>query len=235
VPHPKGFVRIWQIPEAGRRYLAFVDPMGEPNEDEWDARPERDKQDYACVQVIDLDSGAQVAEWHGRLAEPELAKEAAKLGYIYGKAQIVVERGGGYGTTCAHVLDREIAYWNLYRQEEFGKTRSKPTTLVGWRTSEHTRPQMIEALRSAIVEVSRNPRLLPFEGLLGELRTCVVNRRGKPEHAPGCHDDRVMALAGALAVRMRGDSVIRLRPAPKPKKLLTGQRRRLDRAPRVRA
>jgi hypothetical protein len=42
--------------------------------------------------------------------------------------------------------------------------------------------------------------LLKSETLLDEMRTFVYNKRGREEADGGCHDDRVLAAAGAVAV-----------------------------------
>ena len=39
---------------------------------------------------------------------------------------------------------------------------------------------------------------IPDEGVLRELKTFIINERGKPEAAPGHHDDHVLAAAIAL-------------------------------------
>ena len=45
-----------------------------------------------------------------------------------------------------------------------------------------------------------NAHLLKSETLLDEMRTFVYNKRGREEADAGCHDDRVLAAAGAIAV-----------------------------------
>lgn len=208
---PKGSLRVYQPRRDGHSYVVFVDPMGEPKDDMYEARPERNKQDYACIQVIDLDSAEQVAVWHGRVGEAGLAKEAARIGYVYHgpgemAALVAPETVGGYGTTTVHVLTQEIAYPNTYRREVYGKATRKPSLAYGWLTSETTRPVMVEAAQDV---VRNHPELINDEGTLGEMHTFVV-LNGKPQAAIGYHDDRVMALGGALAVRMRADRTIRL-------------------------
>ena len=66
------------------------------------------------------------------------------------------------------------------------------------RTTAQTRPVMLAAL----VQVIRTDcGLLHDRATLGELLTFVRNEKGRPEAQQGAHDDLVMALAIAHAVR----------------------------------
>lgn len=57
---------------------------------------------------------------------------------------------------------------------------------------------MIENLSEALFTA---PRLFRSERFLNECRTFVRDRDGRPGGAPGTHDDCVMAMAIAWAVR----------------------------------
>lgn len=211
VDHPKGYLKLFVLPAKGREYIVFVDPMGEPKDAMYEERPEQNKQDYAAIQVVDAETGEQAAVWHGRIDEAGLAKEAARLGYLFNSALIAVERVGGYGKLTVHLLSVEMAYPRLYRREVYAKASRKPSLEYGWMTSETTRPVMVAALQDLILH---HPELIHDEGTLGEMHRFVV-LNGKPQAAVGYHDDRVMGLAGALAVQMRGDSLVRLGPPRK--------------------
>ena len=65
----------------------------------------------------------------------------------------------------------------------------------GWSTDKITRKTIIDHLATEIVEHNLD---IPDADVMKELKTFVVNDRGKPEAAPGHHDDHV--LAAALAV-----------------------------------
>ena len=65
---------------------------------------------------------------------------------------------------------------------------------------------MIDHLASEILEENID---IPSEEVLKEMRVFVVNEKGKPEAAPGHHDDHVLAAAIALynldaAVKFKG-------------------------------
>jgi hypothetical protein len=153
--------------------------------------------DYACAQVIERASGLQCAELRGHLPPLELARRVAALGREYEHALVAVERNNqGYGV-IAHL--RDMRYENLY--EQGGQ--------LGWLTSAATRPDMIENLAAVLVA---RPELFHSPRLLDEMRTFVRHADGQGAATDGAHDDCVMAMAIALAVRRDDAGRIRRRP-----------------------
>ena len=171
-----GRILVWLRPATGQRqYIIAVDTSGGGSEG-----------DYACAQVIDRETGLQCAELHGHFPPFELARRLVALGREYGNALIAVERNNhGYGV-LAHLKDLEYA--NI-----FGQGGQE-----GWLTSVVTRPAMIENLAGALIE---KPELFHSPRLLGEFKTFVRHADGHGAAAEGAHDDCVMAMAIALAVR----------------------------------
>jgi len=174
-----GALRIWFPPMPDTSYLVAVDPAG--------GGPDGD---FAAIQVLDLRTGVQCAELQQRIAPRELARRAAELGreYTSGRdpALIAVERNNhGYGV-LAHL--QEARYPRLY--EQHGQ--------LGWPTNAATRPEMIGRLDSVLAS---RPDLLRSRALLEEMRTFVHRSGGNPGAASGAHDDLVMSMALAHAVR----------------------------------
>ncbi|HYW37158.1 MAG TPA: terminase [Terriglobales bacterium] len=166
---------IWLPTRPGREYVIGVDPAGGGVEG-----------DYSCAEVIDRELGTQCAEWHGHWPPRELALKLVELGKEYNTALLAVERNNhGYGVlACLRTLE----YQQVYTQK--GQD--------GWLTSAISRPAMIENLAAAMMEEAglfRSPRLL------NECRTFVRYADGNTGAALGTHDDCVMALAIAWAVR----------------------------------
>ncbi len=182
-----GRLQMWLPPVEKMQYIVGVDAAGGGSDG-----------DYACAQVIERNTGLQCAELHGHFPPYELARRVAELGRKYGNALVAVERNNhGYGV-LAHLKD--LHYENLFQQG--GQ--------VGWLTSVVTRPAMIENLAAMLIQEAdlfRSPRLL------GELKTFVRHADGNGSAADGAHDDCVMAMAIAMAVR-REDAgrVARRRP-----------------------
>jgi hypothetical protein len=128
----------------------------------------------------------QCAELHGHFPPYELARRVAALGCEYGNALVAVERNNhGYGV-LAHLKDMQ--YENIFQQG--GQE--------GWLTSAATRPAMIENLAAVLMA---KPELFHSQRLLGELKTFVRHTDGQGAASEGAHDDCVMAMAIAMAVR----------------------------------
>jgi hypothetical protein len=171
-----GTLMVWLPALAGKRYLVSVDTAGGGSAG-----------DYAAVQVIELATGVQCAELRGRLGTLELARETAVLAKQYNQALVVVERNN-HGAGVIAYLDGVERYRPLYEQE--GQT--------GWLTTAVTRPAMLAQLGALLVE---QPGIFQSRRLLAECRTFVRTRSGRAEAASGEHDDCVMAMAMAQAVR----------------------------------
>jgi len=166
---------IWLPPKEKKEYIIGVDAAGGGTDG-----------DYACAQVIDRASALQCAQLHGHFPPLELARRLVKLGQRFGNALIAVERNNhGYGV-LAHLKD--LHYENLFIQS--GQD--------GWLTSVVTRPTMIENLAATLIE---QPGLFRSSRLLAEMKTFVRHPDGHAAAAEGAHDDCVMAMAIALAVR----------------------------------
>lgn len=172
----RGELHIWLAPVQGRAYLVAVDPAGGGTEG-----------DYSAAQVIDLRTGLQCAELRAKLSPLELAHEAAALAREYGNALLVVERNN-HGSGVLAYLRGVCRYRQIY--EAGGQD--------GWLTSTVTRPRMLGQLGSALVET---PRIFSSQRLLQECRSFVRHLSGRTEAMAGEHDDCVMAMAIALAVR----------------------------------
>ena len=173
--HDNGRYLVWLAPQEKKQYIIGVDSAGGGTDG-----------DYACAQVIDRELALQCAELHGHFPPLELARRLVRLGQRYRNALIAVERNNhGYGV-LAHLKD--LGYHNLFVQ----------AGQEGWLTSVVTRPTMIENLGAMMDE---KPNLFVSERLLREMKTFVRHADGNPAAAEGAHDDCVMAMAVALAVR----------------------------------
>jgi hypothetical protein len=170
-----GRLMIWLPAQVGREYVIGVDPAGGGAEG-----------DYSCAQVIDRTLGTQCAELHGHFPPRELANKLVELGKEYNTALLAVEKNNhGHGVlACLRMME----YPNVFMQK--GQD--------GWLTSAVSRPAMIENLAAALVE---EPTLFRSSRLLNECRTFVRYADGNTGAAVGTHDDCVMALAIAWAVR----------------------------------
>ena len=168
---------------AAKEYVIGVDAAGGGSEG-----------DFSCAQVIELSGGMQCAELHGHFTPQELAARVAVLAHKYNDALVAVERNNHGHAVLAH-LTLNQGYTNLY----------KMGGQLGWLTNVATRPRMLEtfgAMLSAAPFMFLSPRLLE------ECRTFVRHSDGSCSAAAGAHDDTVMAMAIAQAVRAE----VRIKP-----------------------
>ena len=168
----------WLRPAPGREYLIGVDPAGGGIEG-----------DYSCAEVIDWATGAQCAELHGHFQLKELAQRVAKLGTLYNGATLAVERNNHGNGVLAHL--ENLNYSKIYRQGE----------QEGWWTSAKSKPWVVENMSAMLAS---SPETFRSVRLLNECRTFVRSVAGVPRAASGAHDDCVMAMGIALAVRAEG-------------------------------
>jgi hypothetical protein len=175
-----GRLHIFLPAQAGKEYIVAVDPTGGGA-----------KGDYAAVQVIDLETGAQCAELQQRLRPLDLTQAAVELARRYSSpgrpALLVVERNNHGHGVIAH-LQQAGEYDAIYDSKG----------MPGWLTNSSSKQMMVSDLGALLVE---KPELFRSKRLLEECRTFVTHANGSTGAANGAHDDCVMAFAIAQAVR----------------------------------
>lgn len=171
-----GEMEIWLPPLPSKRYLIAVDPAGGGSDG-----------DYSAIEVLDLDSGLQCAEFAGHLGGLELARLATALADEYNQGWLAVERNNhGHGVLA--LSESVCHYARIYRQG--GQ--------MGWLTNSVSRPAMIGRLNACLIE---QPDRFMSRRFLAECRSFVRQPDGSTGARTGTHDDRVMAMAMGLAVR----------------------------------
>jgi hypothetical protein len=171
-----GELEIWLPPVPGKDYLVAVDPSGGGSEG-----------DYSAIQVLELETALQCAEFAGHVGGLELARLITELAAEYRHAWLVVERNN-HGSGVLALADTVCNYRRIYQQG------GQP----GWLTTSLSRPAAIGRLEAALVE---HPELLMSRKLLSECRSFVRTSDGRTGARAGTHDDRVMAMAIGLAAR----------------------------------
>ena len=171
-----GELEIWLPPLPGKDYLVAVDPAGGGSEG-----------DYSAAQVLEMETALQCAEFAGHVGGLELATVVTDLAAEYNHAWLVVERNN-HGSGVLALAETVCRYGRVYRQA------GQP----GWLTHSVSRPAMIARLDAALVE---KPGCFMSRRLLAECRGFVRLPDGRTGARAGMHDDRVMAMAIALAAR----------------------------------
>lgn len=151
--------------------------------------------DFASVHVVNARDGEVVAHWHGHIDPDLLATEVlAPLGKFYNRALIGVE-SNNHGLTTLKFLKDVAHYFPIYYQRSPQYKRSVPTDVLGFRTTQVTKPLMIDELNEGL----RTGRIVCWdESTIAELRTFVRDDKGKMSGSP--FDDRTISLA--IAVQM---------------------------------
>jgi hypothetical protein len=171
-----GALLVWLPALPGKEYVVAVDTAG--------GGPDGD---YAAIQVIELASGLQCAELREKLGMLELARVAAALAREFNGAMVAVERNN-HGAGVLAYLDAAERYTRVYEQ---GGT-------AGWLTSAGSKPAMVSRMGVLLAE---SPELFLSVRLLAECRTFCSFAGGRTGAAQGAHDDCLMAMAVAQAVR----------------------------------
>lgn len=166
-------------PTPKTKYIIGVDPAGGGTDG-----------DYSCAEVIETASGMQCAELHGHFDPTELGIKVADLARKYNDALVAVERNNIGGETINHLA--RAGCESLYPLNDEKK---------GWYTSSANRPEAVAIMVDLVIKV---PTLFSSPRLLREMKTFIRQADGIPRASPGAHDDCVMAMAIAQAVRTRG-------------------------------
>jgi hypothetical protein len=208
VDHPHGEIRIWDAPKKGRKYLIFGDVAGQVREDDWVERDERDPgegDDYCCADVLDLETGQQVAQLHARMDPDVYGRALARLGWVYqcdGKPAWIGVEANSMGQATLAILKnhRYPRVWRRNKRENASQAKSASLGLVTTRDSkERILAYLTETVREA-------PARIRSERTRDELRTFEYTRNGYGGAASGYHDDAVISMAAALEMR---DQVLR--------------------------
>jgi hypothetical protein len=173
-------LQIWLPPVAGKGYLLAVDPAGGGSNG-----------DYSAIQVLEVESCLQCAEYAGHVGGLELARIVTDLAREYNRAWVVVERNN-HGSGVLAYLESPCGCEHIYKQG--GRQDGQP----GWLTTSLSRPAALGRLGAALVD---EPLRFQSRRLLAECRTFVRLPNGTAAARAGAHDDRVMAMAIGLAAR----------------------------------
>lgn len=175
-----GALLVWLPPAAGRKYLVAVDTAGGGANG-----------DYSVAQVVELKTGLQCAELRVKMPVLELSQQVVLLHREYNLAYVAVERNNHGSGVLAHL-------WGAMPESLIWRSGKMGEGPQGWLTSASSRPVMLGMLGAMLVET---PELFMSERLLRECRGFVRLTDGRSGALSGAHDDCVMAMAIAHAVR----------------------------------
>ena len=180
----EGELWIWKKPEEGHHYIVGADIAS------------GDGSDYSATQVLDINTGEQVAEYQGKINLMDYANFLTKLSTFYNTALLVPETTG-LGIGLIQKLVYEIGYSNLFQfQNELTMKRKKQT--FGWVTSAKTRPLMVQA----ISQYFNSQEFRWYSERLWNELTAFVWIDNTAEADKGSNDDLVMSFSMAAQNRI---------------------------------
>ncbi|WP_395160871.1 terminase large subunit domain-containing protein [Ilumatobacter sp.] len=172
-----GALRVWEAPTLRGKYVIGADPSQGLQHG-----------DYASIHVINARDYKVVAHWHGHIDPDLLATEIlVPLGNWYNRALIGVE-SNNHGLTTLKFLALK-KYHPIFMERSAKYKKSVPTDVLGFRTTQVTKPLMIDELNEAL----RGKMVLLDKETVAELRTFTRDDKGKMSGSP--FDDRTISLA----------------------------------------
>ena len=185
--------REYKPPELYRRYVMGVDTAtGAP------------KGDYSAFAILDCHDPLDpqiVATFYQRFSTPVFAEQVHRFLSRYHDPLAVIELNGP-GQDIQWRL-RERGYTRLYRRRIEDKATNRLIEKLGWQTTESSRfmifSQLLAHAKGGRWGGSELKKLkIIDERLQYEVNSVIYNDRGKIEHAPGKHDDLVIAVGLAI-------------------------------------
>ena len=198
MPDRGGNWKIYEEPEHDSKYLVSVDTC--TGEDQQMQGLAADP-DFHSVQVWKAPYEDWHQNWHvprmvalhhSRLDIGVLAQEVEGISRWYGNAFIIPEVNNSGLALLKYLLEAGLS---VYRRRKYNDSSGMVEKSFGWSTDKITRKTIIDHMAAQLVEENFD---IPDVDVLKELKTFVINDRGKPEAAPGHHDDHVLAAAIAL-------------------------------------
>lgn len=181
--HPSGPWGVWEPPAAGRRYVLAADCAG--------GGPHSDP---SAAAIYDIDSGTQVAAYHGRPLPHEFAREIASAGMLYGSALLVPESNNHGQAVIAHLLN--LGYPNLWQEERFVAPGQPAKKSYGFATTQNSKQFAVDSLRDAL---RGHTQFIRDADAIEEMMRFAEVAPGRYAARTG-HDDRCIAHCIAAAV-----------------------------------
>lgn len=183
----------WKRPYPDHKYILAVDVCrGSGNDD-------------SCVQVLDMNTYEQVAEYSGKCTTIDLANYSYKIGEWYNWGFLVVESNSIGESTFAE-LYYNLHYPNLYNQM---KVKDGNEIATGWTTTVKSRELITNNFIQTYYDDEMWKKYTPkSQRLLEQIKTWVW-KGGRPDHLSNGHDDRIMAMAIALYNVVEGMKKVR--------------------------
>lgn len=183
-------LHIWEHPQPNAQYLLASDVS------------RGDSADSSSIEIFNMDTGEQAAEWHGKVPPDKLGIMINEIGLKY-QALAIVDITGGMGqATVIKLCDLKypwIYYSDASRnnvlKSQMNKYKKNNDQIPGFIIGTNR----ILAIQALEIAIRTGQITIKSKRLIGELKTYVwIN--GKPDHMRGYHDDMLIAVAMLLFV-----------------------------------
>lgn len=183
---------VWDLPKPKHRYILGVDvSTGTGN-------------DYSSIEVMDVDTYEQVAEFKGKMPTKTFGQLVKKVAKFYNQAFVVIEANSIGEAVFNEVYYHDVdPYDNVYKQK---KMKNGVSRMTGWETNVKTRQLMTNNIIDWFtVEDLYDKMTIKSSRLYQELTTWVWSSN-RPDHIRGGHDDTLIAWGLCLYLRNKADS-----------------------------
>lgn len=183
---------VWKEPELGKKYILSADVS------------RGDGKDYSTIEVIDVESLEQVAEFRDKIGVDLFPYLIDWVGRVYNNAFVVVE-ANSFGLSVGFDLRDKFQYRNLFFSKNIQDIHVRPTDyrvpegieIPGFQTTKKTRPMLI---KSIIEHMREGELIINSPRLLSEMKTFIM-KGDRPEAEGGFNDDLIFAFGLGLYVR----------------------------------
>ncbi len=185
---PEGPLHVWQGPIAGEKYVIG----GDSSSGEGD--------DPSALQIMlnRIDRFEQVAVWHGWVGRIELAYITAWLAQKYNNALIVPEVTGAGEEYVNQLMRIKWKGRSIYHRKVLSDKGDKMREKPGFDMQEGTRSSLIENVYDLL---KTETPIIRHADTLMEIEQFRLDKKGRPDHPAGGHDDLLMAFGMAAYAR----------------------------------
>ena len=187
-------LHIFKFPEEGKQYILGADVA------------RGDGKDYSTIQILDVDTLEQVAEFREKISPDLFPFVINYLAKMYNMAYVAIEANSFGLGVCFDIRDkfkypRNRIYFSKNIKDihvrHYNYKINEGTEIPGFQTSRKNRVLLVKAI---IEHMRESSLVLHSKRLMAEFQTFIMNG-DKPEHEPGFNDDLIFALGIALYIR----------------------------------
>lgn len=173
---------IWKQPKLDHKYLLSADVAKGSGDDS------------SSIQVLDMYTYEQVAEYTGKCTTIDLANYIYKIGEYYNWAYAIIECNS-IGEATFNEIYYNLNYPNLYKQK---KNKNGMEVMTGWITSVKSRELITSKFIDFYYDEEMWKHYFPYSERLVDQMKFWVWKGGRPDHSGNAHDDNIMSMAIAL-------------------------------------